>query len=434
MTLEVLIAIMVVLMFGSAFFSSSETSLFSLSRPTLKRWRESGKGMERVTARLMDDQHATLSAILLGNNFVNLLSALILLRIINKSVHLTNAVTWLAANLRLDQELAVELVSVLINTCILLLFGELTPKAIAYSMPNRLAPKIAGPISMLKTVTYPFIFLLKKASNMVLSMIGGQTKSHAISAEEYRTFTRLEHKVGVFEAAEVDLFEKVFRLREVRVGQIMTPRPDIIYADASCGLSELEDRLRSSKHTMIPIVNEDLDHVKGILDVKRFILLDYDEREEWLDTCLDKPVYLPENAHADLAMEQFRQNGTRMAMVVNEFGGIEGIITVEDLLEEVVGEIYDEFDKPHWSINTIGDDEWRLSGLTPLEELGRRFSFDFGESEADTVAGYLSERLDRVPEKGDVLTEGVWRFRVRRTHKHRIIEIDLRKHKGGDAS
>jgi CBS domain containing-hemolysin-like protein len=199
-------------------------------------------------------------------------------------------------------------------------------------------------------------------------------------------------------------------------------------------VNELEDRVRSSKHTKLPIVDKDMDTVKGLLDAPRFIMLDYDDRKNSRDTSLIKPVYLPENAHAYQAMEQFRQNEVRMAMVVNEYGGIEGIVTMEDLLEEIVGEIYDEFDKPHWNAVETGDAEWRVTGLAPLEDLGEKLGFDFGATEADTLAGFVSEQLERIPEKGDVLTTNGWRFRVRRVHKRRIMEVDVRPLNGGNES
>ncbi len=422
----VLVFVMAGLLLASGFFSGSETALFSISPSTLHRWRESGTPGQRLVAELMQDHHATLTAILLGNNFVNLLSPVILGMIITQMDIVKEAVHHGADWMRVDHTVAHSLVTGLLTTGFLLVFGEVTPKAMAYSSARKVAPFAARPLSILRKCLAWVITLLKYASSRILNLLSRRRHVTAISTEEYQSFTRLAQDIGVFEKEEVELFNKVFALHDTNVSQVMIPRTDVKWVDQKTEAEDLVNFVHEYRHRYLPVADDNMDNVVGILDVFRFSMLSDDKLATWRDSCLSKPIFLPEFGKANVALAELRKHRQEMALVVNEFGGVEGLITVEDIYEEIVGEIFDEFDQPAWKLTRISDNAWRLSGHTPLLQLTEEHGIDFGETESDTVAGLMAERLGHLPKRGEFLQVDDWTLSVRMRKRYRVIEIDLR--------
>ncbi len=410
----ILAILMVVLFTASAFFSSSETALFSVNSTTLQGWKETGTPAQQLTGRLMDDHHSTITTILLGNNFVNILTAVVLSRLLVSLFPARNADF-------------IKVISVLVNTCLLLALGEVTPKAIAYSMANRHAPRVAPVIHLLRTILRPLVALLKGVSGLILKALRADDKSNAISIEEYQTFTRMAHRMGVFNAAEVEMFDRVFALRETHVGRFMIPRPDVGTVDISMSPAEVSEAVREHCHRFLPAVDGDLDDVKGILDVTKFALLAEAEKKNWPACCLLPPLFIPENGRTHAVLAELKQAQQGIAFAVNEYGGIEGLITAEDIYEQMVGDLEDEFDQPAWYITEVSKDHWRLSGMIPLQQVEKHFGISFADTSVETVAGLLAEKLEHIPDTDESCTWEGHRFVVRQTHRNRVLEVDVFK-------
>ena len=410
MSASFIIILLSLLLLASAFFSGSETALFSVSSSTLQGWRESGSASQKLAARLMDDQHGTLTTILLGNNFVNILTAVVFHQLLRDELIAGPEAPVIAG-------FAV--------TGILLVFGEVSPKTIAYAKARKLAPRVAPLIKLLATVLYPLVAFLKGISGAMLKLLGGPKTSTAISVDEYQTFVDLAGKMGVFSPDELTMFNKVFALREIRVSQIMIPRTDVKCVERTLTAQELTGKIREHRHRYLPVVTGGLDKVDGVLDVARFHRLKPKWRKNWQLTCLFSPIFVPESVSVNRALAQLREAKQGIAFVVDEYGGVEGLITLEDIYEQVVGELSDEFDQPEWQITAIKAAHWRLSGLIPLTQLHAQLGFELPESKADSLGGFLAEQLEHIPSAGEAVKLADCRFVVRSVHRNRVLEVDL---------
>ncbi len=413
--------LMCLLLAASAFFSGSETALFSINVNTLQNWHEEGTPGQKAVARLMDDHHSTLTTILLGNCFVNILSVVVLDKLLLACGYEDKIIRFW--------------VTVALSTALLLAIGELTPKAIAYSASTYFAPRVAPAIAFLTRILSVFVRLLKAVSGFVLRVVSGREDSTAISIEEYETFTRLAHRMGVFDAAEVEMFDRVFNMRQVHVSQFMVPRPEVKTIDVNLDLSELNKRIKEYCHRFVPVIDGGMDRLKGIFDVIRYANLPEDEQGEWRDTCIVEPLYVPENGKTHTILGQLRDRQQGMAIVVNEYGGVEGLITAEDIYEQMVGELTDEYDAPLWYVHLVQPGHWRVSGLIPLTQLHEELELELPNSKAETLGGLLAEQLERIPDTGEAWEHESFRFEVRRVHRKRVLEVDVfDSRKAGGAS
>ena len=410
----VLTALIGVLLAGSAFFSGSETALFSISAATRQRWRREGTPRQQLVAKLMGDHHTTITAILTGNAFVNLLAAVALAHLL---AALNQTYGW--------PEFVVSVVAAFAITGILLLVGEVSPKAIAYPNALWLAPLVAPAVAWLCRLLGPLIRFLKFCSGLLLRVISGTDRSRGISVAEYQSYTSLAHRQGVFTESEVRMFNKVFALRDLRVAQIMVPRPDVYSVDSGLTDGELLNEIRLARHRFLPVVNGELDKLQGVLDVRAFCLLPAARRKHWVHVCLSKPLYVPENARVHGVLTQLREAGQQLAFVVNEYGGVEGLVSAENIYEQLVGDLTDEFDQPFWRLAEIRPGHWRASGSIPLKHLAEQLHMELPETTAHTLGGLLAEQLEHLPDMGELWSWNDWEYVVRRTHRNRVVEVDI---------
>lgn len=403
---------LILLIMASAFFSGSETALFSLGHATLKRWRLNGNRSQQLVARLMDDHHGTLIAILLGTNFVNILTAIIFNR-------------WMA-EYGLSGPKGPVIAATLI-TIILLIFGEVSPKTIAYNLAPTLAQKIAVPIHLMYRTCQKLglIWLLRSITSQLLARLSREEGPPALSAEEYETFIHLGKDLGVFQHDEARLLELALRLREIAASQVMTPRVDVTTIDISMREEEIMEKIREYRHRLLPVIDEDFDHVVGLLEVKAFVMGSAAVRSDWRSACVRPALYVPELSPLTKVLEQMRNDHQRLGFVVDEYGGVEGILTLEDIFEEIIGEIEDEYDTPSWQITELGVGHWRLSGMIGLHALDDIVTCELPEVSADTVAGLLAEELGDLPKPGDVWRCEHYEFLVRHVHRQRLLTVDL---------
>jgi putative hemolysin len=407
------ILVMVFCFLMSGYFSTSETALFSLSNPTIKRWLQRGDRLQKLAARLLQEQHRTLVVILVGNNFVNVLGTLLFTHLFT-----THVVTGAQG----------PLLAALLVTAILLVFCEVTPKSLALVKALAIAPKVAPGIYILGRLCAPLVSSLHTVTVQLLKFMGGGQGSGAISVPEFETFIHNGERVGVFDAGEARLLSRILGLRECPASRIMIPRVDVRSADVTLAPPALEELIRRHCHRRLPVVKGDFDHLVGVLDTRTFLTAGPKQRAAWASGMLLKPLYIPATTPLFRVLARMRQADATLAFVVDEFGGLAGMLTYEDVFEELVGEVHDEFDSPQWHMTPIGPRHWRMSGLTPLHVLAKELRLELHEALSDTVGGLLAERLGRLPVVGDYVLLSHYRLEVRRVHRRRVLEVDVLAH------
>ena len=423
-----LIISLVFLLAASAFFSSSETALFSISQNTLNRWADDGNHGQKLAAHLMEDHHALLTLILLGTNFVNTLYTMVFKSIINGPIS-----DFLNGSSLSEYATIISIiVSTLLITLIVLIFGEITPKVLSYAKATTLAPRYAKVLNLLNRPMQPIIMRLKDISAKVLTVLGDEDSSNAISVDEYETFINMANSAGVFSENESTLFMNVFAMRHTRTSKIMIPRTDIAFLNSDCPDSELMAEIQKQQQRYLPVIDETFENIEGLFDTKKYCMLAEGDRSNWRESCLHKAVYVPENAPLNKVLLTLKETQIGIAFVVDEFGGVEGMISAKDIFEQLVGEMHEETEQQEWVITQIVKNHWRLSALIPVEQLMVELNIDLGETKATTLGGWILEQMETIPQPGEHLKWENFSFIVRRVVKNRIIEVDLLRMDGGN--
>ncbi|MBN4074010.1 HlyC/CorC family transporter [bacterium AH-315-E10] len=367
---------------------------------------------------LMEDHHRTLVTILIGTNVVNILASIVFNRM---------KYEWLIEVGLTDSAILMSpIFSAVLITIILLVFGEVSPKSIAFNTNEQLAPRVAPIIYVLGNALSPVIRFMKYTSAVLLKKLGREAGTTAISVEEFQTYVSHGQNMKVFDDNEVNLLNKIFELRLIKTSSIMVPRVDMKTVDINWHPDQVIDVLQKHCHRKVPVIDGELDKLVGILDVKRFMMLDKNARPHWVKSCCQKPLFMPEFTNVNSTLSSLRETKKTISILVDEYGGIAGLITVEDILEEVVGELSDEFDEPTWEMTKISHNHWRLSGLIPFHDIPKEIAEYLPESKADILSGFIAEQLGHIPNPGDEVKLKVCTFQVLKVEMHRVLEVDCR--------
>ncbi len=408
--------ILAVLLAASAFFSGSETALFSmgpLRRRNLRQRRP--RAAERVD-RLLADPHRILSTILIGNTAVN--------------VACSSLGYEMARRIGLPRPEAAAIAGV---TLLLLTFGEVVPKILAIRKAALIssinAPLLEGTARLLA----PLRITLEKITGAVLSRTAPEIPGGALTEEEYRTTIRIGRRRGVLLPGEERMIAGILDLDAANAADVMTPRVDVVYLDLEDDPSGYGKRLREGRHRLVPVCRGGVDEVLGVLRVRDYLL----EPSRGIEACMRKPMFVPSAASLSKVLRQMQNAREQLAIVIDEYGGVEGLITIEDIVEKIFGEIHDEFEKPEMPIRKIGPERFRVSGRLHLDDLEDRLGIRLEEEGVDTVGGFVTARLGRVPKGGDVVEDEKARIVVRRVDGNRVETVDLvrrRRHRsrGGE--
>ncbi|MDD2389628.1 MAG: hemolysin family protein [Desulfobacterales bacterium] len=381
----ILLAILLVL---SAFFSSSETAFFSISKTKARHIAKQEGRAYALIKKMKDEPHRLLSTVLIGNNVVNI------------------AASALATSLTMEvfPRYAVGMATG-IMTLLILVFGEVFPKSIATRNNILIARMAIFPIYWLSILFYPIIRFL----NFIPMLTGKIKKTPAFTEEELMTFVEVVEEEGEIKVEEKDLIHKIFDFDDTNASEIMTPRGDMFIIDVN-------DKFRineiiQSGFTRIPIIDDEIDNVIGILNIKDLLRhmtaenLNFDQID--IRSIMFKPYFIPENKKLDKLLQQFQKRKNHIAIVVDEHGGIAGLVTLEDVLEELVGEIVDETDREESHIIKTKNQDWIVLGKSDIEEVNERIHMDIPESnEYDTFSGYILDRIGRIPEENEVIPIG----------------------------
>lgn len=404
--MSVEITLSIVLLALSGFFSSAETALFSISRTKAVHLAKSGGRANSLIKTMKSDPHRLLTTILIGNNVVNVGSAA-----------LATSVT-----IRLFPSYAIG-VATGVMTFLILVFGEVFPKSLATRNNVVIARMAIYPLYWLSILLFPAIKFLE----FIPLLTGKMKKTSKVTEEELMTFVEVVEEEGEIKEEEREFIHNIFEFDDTNASEIMTPRADMFVVDANEGLNLKV--IAKSGFTRIPVIDSDIDHIIGILNVKD-IFMHQATAEQDPDICklMRQPYFVPENKKLDSLMRQFKNRKNHLAIIVDEHGGVSGLITLEDVLEELVGEITDETDKEEPEIIQTGDSEWIVPGKSDIEEVNEALPLDIPDSkEYDTFSGYVLDRIGRIPEEKESLVLDNYTVIVNKMDGNRIKEYIVRR-------
>lgn len=407
------ILIVIGLLALSAFFSSSETAMMAVNKIRVRNLADAGLSSAQTLMKVLDNQPKMLSAILIGNNIVN----------ISASSLATILVTRAFGDMYVG-------VGTGILTLLVLIFGEITPKTSATLYSETMALRFAKPIYMIMQVLTPVIFIVDKLSQGVLRLlhVDPNKKQDAITEDELRTIVEVSHEEGVIESDEKKMIYNVFDFGDSVAKDIMVPRIDMTFIDVDATFSEVIEVFREVKYTRYPVYEETTDNVIGIINIKDLLLTE-NQKKFCIRDYLREPLYTYEFKKTAELMVELRKTQNNIAIVLDEYGATAGLITLEDMLEEIVGEIRDEYDQDEEDeVREISPDEYLVNGSAKLDDLNDRLGLELESEDYDSIGGLVIGLLDHLPEEGEEVDYGNLHLKVEEMDKNRIGKIRLQIH------
>lgn len=409
----VLIILLLFLVCCSAFFSASETALTSLSKIRLRNMVEENVKNADLITKLVDDPNRLLSSILVGNNLVN-----------NGASALTTA---LAIQMFGGDAESGAGIATIIVTIVILIFGEITPKTVAAQKAERIALLVCRMISICITVFKPIVAILNVVTGALTRLFGcipGE-KVPLITAAELKTMVNVSHEEGVLELDERTMINNVFDFGDSKAKDVMTPRTDIIAVPLDVTYEEYVHLVKDEGFSRMPVYGEDLDDIVGILYVKDIFFLDEDEFSA--ETYMREPLFTYESKPIAELLAEMKNSRLAVAIVLDEYGGTSGLVTMEDMVEEIVGDIEDEYDDDEEEIEIIKDNEFVVDGSTRLEDFNEMVGMELFCDEVDTIAGYILVKLGNFPKVGQEIITDDLRIVVEEMEKNRIEKLHIYK-------
>ena len=394
----------------SAFFSSSETAMMSVNKIRVRTLADAGLSSAKILVKILDNQPKMLSAILIGNNIVN----------ISASSLTTILVTEMLGNAYVGAGTGA-------LTLLVLLFGEITPKTTATLYSESMALKFAKPIYLIMQVLTPVIFIVDKLSLGILLLlhIDPNKKQEAITEEELRTIVEVSHEEGVIESDEKKMIYNVFDFGDSVARDIMVPRIDMTFIDVDSTFEEVLEIFREEKYTRYPVFEETTDNVIGIVNIKDLILLESD-KAFCLRDHLREPLYTYEFKKTTELMMELRKTLNNIAIVLDEYGATAGLITMEDMLEEIVGEIRDEYDEDEEDlVKKLNATEFAVDAAMKLDDLNDQIGLSLESEDYDSIGGFVIGLLDHLPEEGEEVIYENLRLVVEKVERNRIETIHI---------
>ena len=409
------LALLVVCLGLSGFFSASETAFIALPRARLMHLVRSGRpGADRIS-HMIQRPERFLATVLLGNNLVNTAAAAL--------------ATVLALNLITNQGLSVLAATAGVTT-FLLLFGETVPKNIAWRRSEKVAFAVSRPIRLVELTLSPVVTLLQLFSTMTNRALGISASTPQIGEEEIRTMIAAGAQTGAVDAGEAALLEKVFRFGDRQMREIMTPRPEIVWIENGDNLERFLEVYSEHTHTRFPVYEESMENVLGVLSVKDIL-----SGMEGLKGEASGPVtkdlrpafFVPEMKSVSETFNVMREGGHSVVLTVDEFGGIAGLATLKQMMAVIVGQMGDEGSAPEETVTALGRDAFLMDAGLAISDINEELGLGIPEGDYQTLAGFILDRMGRIPDVGDVLEFGDLRFTIRAMERVRIEEVELRR-------
>ncbi|WP_314640738.1 HlyC/CorC family transporter [Stomatobaculum longum] len=404
------LCMLIALLVLSALFSSSETALTTVNRIRIRTLAGQGDKRAMTLLAVLQNPEKMLSVILIGNNVVNLYAS-----------SLATTVTLSLFGSKLVG------VATGILTLAVLVFGEVAPKTMASRNAEQIALRAAGPVKCLMWLFTPLVFVVNNLARLVMKLFGADRpgKRELMTAEELRTIVQVGHEDGVIENSERKMIDNVFDFGDRSARDIMIPRIDMTCIDMEAGYDELMEVVREEKYTRIPVYKESADTIVGILNIKDLLFRAQDKPFR-IAELMRKPLFTYEQKKTSELMVEMRKNYTNLAIVLDEYGVTAGMVTMEDILEEIVGEIRDEYDRDEEkSIRRIAPNTYLIEGNVKIDDVNEVLQLHLASEDYESIGGYVLEQLEHFPKEGECVTKGGISFTVTRMEQTRIAEVKL---------
>lgn len=408
--------ILLICIFLSAFFSGVETAFVSLSDIRIQHLLEEKKRGISLVKALKDNYQRLIITILVGNNLVNIAASSI--------------ATSIAIEIFESNALGI---AVGIMTLVILIFGEIIPKNIAIAKNEMIAVATAPIIQALQYVLFPIIKLLEMFTLFISKPFEGE-QDPIITESEIKSVVSLGEEAGEVEEDERIMIHNIFRFSDLQVSEIMTDRTQIFSIDGESNLADVIHDIIQKGFSRIPVYNTDPDNIAGILYIKDVLkAFSSNEDNTEIKNLVRPAMFIPETMLLDDLLQEFQKEKIHIALVADEHGGISGLITIEDVLEEIVGEIYDETDKEHIMIRKVGDLKSIVKGEAEIEDVNRELDLDLDEQgDYETISGFILSHLRHIPEAGEELKIGNTVIRITKADEKRIVEVEVEQRPDSD--
>ena len=405
------IGLLVVLLLGSGFFSASETSLMSLSKIRIRYMEDEGVKGAKLVGSLIEKSSDLLSSILVGNNIVNIAA--------------TSVSTSLFISIFGDGGVAI---ATAVMTVLVLVFGEITPKTIAANSPEKVALVVSKPISIIMKITKPIVWIFNLLTGIIFKIMGidNDGVKPFITEEELKAMVNVSHEEGVLEMEEREIINNVFQFGDMQAKEAMIQRLDMVAIDIEDSYDEIIELFKSEKLSRLPVYQESIDDIVGILNIKDIIFLSDEEIENFdIKDYVREAFFTYEFKKITQLLEEMKKEKTQMAIVVDEYGGTAGLLTIEDLVEVIVGDIDDEYDEEEEEIVKINDNEYLVEGSTKISDVNEQLGINLESEEFDSIGGFIIGYLKRIPEENEIIEVEDVKFKVESIDKNRINKIRI---------
>ncbi len=389
-----------ILILLNGFFALSEIALVSSKRSRLEQIRKEGKIGAKIALRLLDDSENFLSAIQVGITFIGIVTG------VYGGINIADDITPFFEKFELIQPYAAEIslmLTVLVITYFSIVIGELVPKTIALSNPEKIAVKVAPVIHSFSTLFFPFVKLLATSTSFINQMLGIKQKQEQLTEAELRQMIKIASHEGVIEKEQNTIHEKVFYFSDKKAKHLMTHRTELEWVDIDQPIDEIRHVLQEVHHSKVVCCSGSLDNFLGTMYLKDFYKTQGSNEPFPIKNLVIKPLIVPENTDATKVLEHLRSKNSHICFVVNEYGGFEGIVTLHDIMEHLVGQIPDEGEVYEPDVFVREDKSFLVNGDAPVEtlvEIIHDFSIDFEKVEYATVAGFVFNQLNKMPQIG----------------------------------
>ena len=405
-----------ILIILSGLFSASETALTAFKSTDLEEIENINPKKAKLLKKWLTKPNEILTAILLGNNIVNILASsiatIVTMQILGSGPQSGNAV-------------AIATVSM---TVVVLIFGEITPKIVAKTYSRKVSSAVIGPIYLLSIIALPIIKLLMVVTKIISRMMGVDIKHEnlMITEEEIKSYINVGEAEGIIEEEEREMIHSIIEFGDTTAKEVMTPRTSVFMLDAESTIDEVWDEIIESGYSRIPVYGEDLDEILGILYVKDLMSLAKKGNTNIpVKNVLREAYFVPDTKSIVEILDEFRSKQVHMAIILDEYGGTVGVLTIEDLIEEIIGEIKDEYDlHEEDEIEKVGESKYKVDARINIEDLNKELEIDIPESEDyESLGGYILDILGRVAEVDDIVSLDGVTMKVLEVDKTRVVKI-----------
>lgn len=423
------ILILVILILLNAYFAATEIAFISLNDAKIERDAKEGNKKAKQILKMLKSPSKFLATIQIGITLAGFLSSAFasdafadkLAPILNEWMPFISVQIW--------NGIAIVIITIILSF-FTLVFGELVPKRLAMKYYEKVAYGTIGVIRAISIVTAPFVKLLTFSTNMVSKIFGvGEAEEEVVTEEEIKMMIDQGEEKGTIEKGERQLLNNVFEFNDIIVSEVMTPRTDIYAIDIKDNVKELLDEMDEFKYSRIPVYEENIDNIKGILFIKDIIKPLKNNEQIDFKKIMREPYFVPESKDIDELFKEMQQNKVQMAIAIDEYGGTAGLITMEDIIEELVGNILDEYDEEDPDIKKIDDNTFILSGTLTSYEIKKLFNVEIPEGDYETLSGYLLDRLGRIPDENEhpVIEDENLTYKVEEMEDKRIKYVKVCK-------